>query len=80
MRISEAGLLQKWINDRRPKVEECFPSANMKRGQTVAEGREPLPFKGFWGAFIILAAGTVSALTVFIIEICITKRVICFTF
>ena len=68
MRINEAGLLQKWVNDRRPKVEECFPSTKMKRGQTVAEGREPLPLKGFWGAFIVLAVGTVSALMVFIIE------------
>jgi len=79
MRISEAGLLQKWAKDRRPKIEECFPSAKMKRGQTVAEGREPLPLKGFWGAFIILAAGTVSALMVFIIETCIIQRVISFT-
>jgi len=79
MRISEAGLLQKWVKDRLPKVEECFPSTKMKRGQTVAEGREPLPLKGFWGAFIVLASGIVSALMVFIIETCIIKRVICFT-
>lgn len=77
MRLAEAGLLQKWFNERLPKVEKCLPSTKMK-GQQNMEGREPLPLIGFTGAFIIITAGTLIASIVFFIEIIIIKKIYLF--
>ena len=73
--MTEAGLIQKWLKDESPKVDECFPSTKMKRDQT-AEGRGPLALKGFSGAFVIFFTGTLIASTIFFIEIIIRQIVL----
>ena len=76
MRLNEAGLLQKWFKDGSPRVDECFPNTKIKREQT-AEGRGPLPLKGFSGAFVIFITGALIASTIFFIEI-IIKQIVLF--
>jgi len=67
MRLVESGLLQKWIIDRLPKVERCFPTTKMKNDE-AAEGREPLPLKRFSGAFVAYFVGIAISIIVFITE------------
>ncbi len=64
MRMIETGILHKWFKDGGlPKVEACFPTTKMKRDET-AEGRKPLPLKGFTGAFVIFFVGILISLWV----------------
>ena len=72
MRLFESGIPDKLFRQGLPKVEECISTTKMKRDQT-AEGHDPLPLKGFTGAFIILMVGTLISLTVFFIEICVAR-------
>ena len=66
--MMEAGLIYgKWQKERLPKIEECFPTAKMKREKT-SEGHEPLPLKIFVGTFTIFFVGAKFALIVFFIE------------
>jgi len=66
MRLFESGIPDKLFRQGLPKVEECISTTKRKRDQT-AEGHDPLPLKGFTGAFIILMVGTLISLTVFFI-------------
>jgi len=68
MRLLETGLFGKWSEQGLSKVDECMSTTKTKRDQT-AEGREPLPLKGFTGTFIILSAGILMSLIVFVLEI-----------
>ena len=71
----EAGIFKKWLKDSGlPKVNECLSTTKIKSDQT-AEGREPLPLKGFFGAFIILFVGILISLTVFFVETVIIGRI-----
>jgi len=72
----EAGILQKWFTDfGLSKVEKCLSTSKRKSDQT-AEGRDPLPLKGFTGAFIIFFSGILISFIVFLIETFITGRII----
>jgi len=78
MRMVEAGILHKWFKDGGlPKVEECLFNTKIKSDQ-IAEGREPLPLKGFTGAFIILFGGLLISLTDFLIETCVMGKILKF--
>lgn len=77
MRLFESGIPVKLFEDGLPKVPECISTTRMKEDQT-AEGLKPLPLKGFTGAFIILAVGTLISLTAFFIETYIMRRIIVF--
>ena len=74
MRMAEAGLLQKWYEERLPKVEKCYSGNKQKGGKTTMEGREPLTLKEFTGVFLILIIGISISLIVFFIEAAISKR------
>lgn len=76
MRMAEAGLLQKWYEERIPKVEKCYSAGNkINGGKTTMEGREPLPLKGFIGIFLIFILGASISLIVFFIEVATLKRI-----
>jgi len=76
MRMREAGLVQKWYNERLPNIADCLPRKGMKTEKVMDEGREPLSLQGFTGAFIMLAVGSTIALIVFIVENNIIGRII----
>ena len=78
MRMMGSGILRKWFEDGGlPKVEECLSTTKIKSDQT-AEGREPLPLKGFTGAFIILFVGSLISIFVFLMETCFWGRILKF--
>ena len=57
MRMREAGLIQKWYNERLPNIADCLPRKGMKTEKIMDEGREPQSLQGFTGAFIIFSIG-----------------------
>jgi len=74
MRMAEAGLLQKWYEERIPKVEKCYSGNKKNGGKTTMEGREPLTLKGFTGVFLIFIIGIFISFIVFFLEAVISKR------
>ena len=74
MRMAEAGLLQKWYDERMPKVEKCYSGNTKNGGKTTMKGPEPLTLEGFTGVFLIFIFGISISLIVFFIEAVISKR------
>lgn len=78
MRMREAGLIQKWYNERLPNIADCLPRKGMKTEKAMGEGRKPLSLQGFTGAFIMLAVGSTIAFIVFLVENNIIGQIIVF--
>ena len=75
MRMQEAGLLDVWWKQFSTDASYCLRKIDQEVNNKVGDDvKKPLTLKGLSGVFLLLIAGIVVSIIVFILEICCHNR------